>query len=234
MDIVQRAGRSSNGHRELVRSAGAMFFDFDNTVTPMDVLDDVIRQFATNETWIPLQKSWEAGIIGSKQCLVGQLRSVRVSPAVLTRYLSEVPLDLYFKPLVALLKEWGVQPVIVSDNFSSIVNRILHRHGVEHLPVYANRVRLIRDRLIPLFPFARTGCTRGCAHCKRQHLMRRKTRTHPVVYVGDGLSDLCPADVADLVFAKGALLRHCRRTGRPCVAFDTLKDVYNFVKERTR
>ena len=155
MEIAQRAKRSPNGHHGLVRSAGAVFFDFDNTITPINVLDDVIRQFAVDQAWMPLQEAWEAGVIGSRECLVGQLRSVRVSPATLTRYLSGVPLDPYFKPLVTLFKRWGVQPAIVSDNFSSIVNRILRRHGVQRLPVYANRVRLICGRLIPAFPFAR-------------------------------------------------------------------------------
>ncbi len=223
------------GHRAtLKRLACTVFFDFDNTITPFDVLDGLIQQFAVDEAWIPLQKAWEAGVIGSKACLTGQLRSVCVSPASLASYLSTVTLDPYFKPLVALFRALGVEPVIVSDNFSLIVNRILRHHEVRRIPVYANRVRLVRNRLIPAFPFAWKGCTRGCAHCKQQHLIRRQIHPCATIYVGNGLSDLCPADVADVVFARGLLLRYCRKTGRPCVPFDTLKDVYTYIKEVVR
>jgi len=48
------------------------------------------------------------------------------------------------------------------------------------------------------------------------------------------MSDRCPAEAADLVFAKDRLLRYLRDLGRPCVAFEALGDVYRYVKEMER
>ena len=212
-------------------SSYAVFFDFDNTITPFDVLDRIIRQFSTTRKWVALEKAWEAGTIGSKARLAGQLRGVRVTKPALSRFLSSVPLDPSFKPLVKLLRTSGVEPVIVSDNFSFVVEYILRHHNVEQLRVYANRVRFVEGRLIPAFPYHAERCKRGCANCKKPHVTRNGASTRPVMYIGDGRSDLCAAEVADLVFAKGCLRQLLRRAGHPCVGFNDLGDVYRYVKE---
>ena len=215
-------------------SAYAVFLDFDNTITPFDVLDRIIRRFSTTRKWVALEEAWEAGTIGSKTCLTSQLRGLRVTRPALSRFLSSVPLDPSFKPLVKLLRAHGVEPVIVSDNFSFVVEHILRRHDVGGLRVYANRVRFMEGRLVPSFPYHDERCQRGCANCKKQHITSNGASTRPVMFIGDGRSDLCAAEVADLVFAKGQLLHLLRRMGRPCIGFDNLGDLYHYVKERER
>ncbi len=215
-------------------SRWAMLFDFDNTVTSFDVLDAIIERFAVDAAWIPLQDAWDAGRIGSKVCLQEQLQSVRVSRPTLARYLATVSLDPDFKRLVALCRRRSVPIAITSDNFSWVVNRVLQHHGVAGIPVYANRLRLIRNQPIPAFPYTRRQCPHGCAHCKQQHVITQQRRGRQVIYIGDGMSDRCPAEAADLVFAKDRLLRYLRDLGRPCVAFEALGDVYRYVKEMER
>jgi 2-hydroxy-3-keto-5-methylthiopentenyl-1-phosphate phosphatase len=52
------------------------------------------------------------------------------------------------------------------------------------------------------------------------------------VYVGDGLSDRCPSENADLVFAKGDLLAHCREKHIDCIEFRNFRDVEREVLRR--
>ena len=82
----------------------AVFFDFDNTLTPYDVLDQVIRLFSPEETWRPLEDLWQAGKMGSKECLEGQLAGIRISKKDLARYLSEIKIDPSFKKIVPLVR----------------------------------------------------------------------------------------------------------------------------------
>ena len=215
-------------------SAYAVFFDFDNTITPFDVLDRIVEQFSPTREWVALEKAWEAGTIGSKTCLAGQLNGLRVTRPALARFLSSVPVDASFKPLITLLRAHGVEPVIVSDNFLFVVDYVLRHHDIEGLQVYANRVRFVKDRLIPSFPYYDKGCQRGCANCKKRHVTTNRSSARPVMYIGDGRSDLCAAEVADLVFAKGRLRQLLRRAGHPCVGFDNLGTVYRYVKELER
>jgi len=43
----------------IVLSNCRVFFDFDNTMTTSDVLDDVIRRFSINDKWIALENVWK-------------------------------------------------------------------------------------------------------------------------------------------------------------------------------
>ena len=99
----------------------AVFFDFDNTITHFDVLDDIVETFSVDKKWAVFEKAWKLGKIGSKECLSGQLRSVRVDKNTLTRHLSRIKVDPYFKKIIALLKKRGIAPVIVSDSFSLFI-----------------------------------------------------------------------------------------------------------------
>lgn len=209
-------------------SEAKAFFDFDNTVTTFDVFDDLVERFAVDQKWRGLEKEWQAGKIGSRECLEGQLRSVRVTKEALVRYLSSVPIDPYFHRLLDLFKEEKVPVVIVSDNFSFIVRGILRNHGIGGVPVYSNRLRFSGERLIPSFPYANGDCSK-CAHCKKRHLSNSNGRSP--LYVGDGLSDICPAEAARWVFAKGSLLEYLRSRAKPCIPFENLGDIYHYLVE---
>lgn len=206
-----------------------VFFDFDNTISISDVLDDVIKRFAVDESWIKLEEAWVAGKIGSRECLSGQLRSVRVSKNELFRYLAAVKIDPFFKKVLKFLKAKGIKPVILSDNFLFILRRILKNHGIAGIKIYSNEASFSGKRLKLSFPYFNKNCIR-CAHCKRNSLLSNSNNTDFIIYVGDGLSDLCAAREADLVFAKDSLLAHFQKAKRPCVAFKTLKDVYNYMR----
>ncbi len=209
----------------------AVFFDFDNTITRFDVIDDVLERFSINRDWVKLEKVWKAGRIGSKECLQGQLRSVRLAKNDLRRYLSTVPIDPYFGKLVGLLQAHRIRPTIVSDSFSFFIREILKHHGITGVRVYCNELRFSRGRLFPSFPYATNDCPR-CAHCKKQHLLDNQLSGKMIIYVGDGLSDVCPAQHSDLVFAKESLLAYCRKNHIPHVAFASLKDVYQYLRRK--
>lgn len=211
---------SSNGHKEWM-----FFFDFDNTLTPFDVFDDMVRRFAVDDRWVALEEAWQKGEISSRECLEGQLRSVRVLPDELSEYLAAVPLDPYFKKLLALLEKKRIPSVITSDSFSFIIFEVLRHNGIDGVTVYANEMTFSQDRILPSFPYWSPDCKR-CAHCKKRHLLENADKM--TVYIGDGLSDICPAEHADFVFAKARLLEHFRKTERPCMAFQNLRDVALF------
>ncbi len=53
----------------------------------------------------------------------------------------------------------------------------------------------------------------------------------PVVLIGDGKSDACLAAEADVVFAKGSLIKHCESNGIAHHRFQTFADVLAQVKK---
>jgi 2-hydroxy-3-keto-5-methylthiopentenyl-1-phosphate phosphatase len=209
-----------------------VYFDFDNTITEFDVLDDIIQRFCVNDDWIVWERDWASGRIGSHECLRGQLKSVRATREALSSYLSEVKVDGDFYRLLAFLRKEGTKPVIVSDSFSFFIKTILDNNGVKGVKVYANGLKITKDRLRPFFPHFEVKCSK-CANCKKAHLYDN-AGGKKMLYVGDGRSDICPAEHADLVFAKGTLLKYLREKNMPCIEFCNLGDVYRYMKEASR
>ncbi len=206
-----------------------VFFDFDNTISTCDVFDDMVMRFSQDKRWINLEKKWKAGKIGSMECLGGQLEGIRITKKVLDRHLSGIKLDPFFKKLVHFLDAKKIKKIILSDNFDYILKRILNHNSLKELKVYSNRLQFSKDRLIPQFPFRSKNC-KICAHCKTKNLLANVDKDSIIIYIGDGNSDVCPAEYADIIFAKGDLLRYCRDKNLRCVKYGSLREVYNYFK----
>jgi 2,3-diketo-5-methylthio-1-phosphopentane phosphatase len=213
-------------------SACGVFFDFDNTITSYDVLDEIIKRFAVDSEWEEFEKAWAEGKIGSRECLKGQLKCLRATKDELIKYVSEVKVDPYFSKIINLLVFAGIEPVLTSDSFTFVINQILRCNGIKGVKVYANQLRFSGKNLIPVFPLSDPLCSK-CAHCKRNRLSDSRSRSRFLVYVGDGRSDICPAQAADLVFAKDSLIRYCADMNKPCVEFKDLSEVYNHLRRQT-
>ena len=208
-----------------------VFIDFDNTVTLVDVLSQLIEQFSINDDWMALEEAWRSGEISAKDCLIGQMKGVRIYQGELNEYLKIIEVDPYFSKLIDLLIERGIEINIVSDNFESIIKSILDNNGIKGVSVYANHLRVFRNRLFPSFPYQNPDCLL-CAHCKKVHFMNdRHSMEDPIIYVGDGQSDICPARQADLVLAKGVLMKYLKKQDLPCVKFTRLDEVYEYLYE---
>lgn len=204
-----------------------VFFDFDNTITTCDVIDDMLLRFSKDKQWIKLEQMWEKGRIGSKTCLEGQIKGIHITRDALNKYLSQIKIDPCFKKTIDLLNSRDVKIVILSDNFGYILRRILRNNNIRNLKIYANR--LTGAGLKTYFPFKDKKC-RKCAHCKRNSLLANVKKGSLSVYIGDGLSDVCPAQYADIVFAKGSLLNNFRSKKLRCIPYSNMKDVYGYFK----
>jgi 2,3-diketo-5-methylthio-1-phosphopentane phosphatase len=203
------------------------YFDFDNTIAEIDVLDDLIQRYSINDEWRQAEASWEAGEIGSRECLERQLANVRIASAELDRYLATIRIDPAFPAIVALLRERGIELMVVSDSFALLIRGVLRHHGLADLALRCNELRLEGDRPVPGFPYHGSICTQ-CANCKTSHLMQRgRPLGQKKIYVGDGRSDICPAGFCEVLFAKSSLLAHYRPLRRDVIAFDQLATVHS-------
>jgi 2,3-diketo-5-methylthio-1-phosphopentane phosphatase len=216
--------------RAITEEKPKIFFDFDNTITTFDVLDSIISRFSVGDGWKKLEDKWEKGKIGSRECLKGQIDGVRVSKDRLDRHLASVKIDPYFKKIVSLLRSNKIDVFILSDNFDYVLRSVLRRYGINGLDVYSNRLKLSGGRLVPEFPISNSEC-HGCGHCKKTTMRRLAGKGTLTVYIGDGLSDRCASEEADVVFAKGALSSYLQGKGIGHIRFNELKDVYNYLKE---
>ena len=208
------------------RNTPVLFFDFDNTITREDVLDRIIERFSISDEWRNWEAAWVRGEISTVQCLDRQMAGLRAYKAELIDFVADCQIDPYFAPIVQWAASARVELFVVSDNFSCLVREILARHGLADVPVMANELTFSGNRLQAHFPFRSASCER-CAHCKAVHFQRYERRRK--IYVGDGLSDVCPALAADVVFAKDSLADYLSRCGVAFRDFASLKTLADFL-----
>jgi 2,3-diketo-5-methylthio-1-phosphopentane phosphatase len=130
-----------------------LFFDFDNTLTDGDVLDQVIEKFSPDEKWRDWENDWENGRLAARDCLRLQIENLRVGRDELFAHLSRVRVDPAFTEIVAWAGARGLDVNIVSDSFLPMIRHILMNNGIDAVPVFANDLAFSGDRLIPSFPF---------------------------------------------------------------------------------
>ena len=200
----------------------ALFFDFDNTISVGDVLDGVIERFSGTDAWRRWEAEWQAGRLATLECLALQVGDLRGPLSDLVAFANAVPIDPGFARIEAWARERGYGIEILSDNFRPFIAAILAREGLSHVPVFANELDSAGGRHAARFPLRDPDCAR-CAHCKALRLRAAAGGTR--VFVGDGLSDVCGALAADLVYAKDSLARTLAARGVPFEPYATLDEV---------
>lgn len=197
----------------------AVSCDFDGTITRGDVVQGILARFA-DPSWRDIEAEWDAGRIGSRECLERQTRLIRVEPDDLAAWVDAHPVDPDVVGFFEDCADLGVSVRIVSDGYDWVIRRVLARLGLEHLPVYANRlVAHEGGRWSVEFPHARPGCPSGACKCALV------AQAHLRLHIGDGRSDACVSDRCDLVFAKDSLLASRQARGLSSAAFQTFAEI---------
>lgn len=197
--------------------------DFDGTIVPCDGTDFLFERFATPD-WQEVEVEWQAGRIGSRECLARQASLMRATPAELDAAVDTLEIDPGFTTFLRTCRKFGVTASVVSDGFDRVIGRVLRRHGLSTLAYTANHLAPTDDGgWTVTFPNSREDCRSLAGHCKCA-TGRSAARGFKVV-VGDGRSDFCVAGEADLVFAKAKLLELCRANGTAHTSFTDFFDV---------
>ncbi|MFI5378367.1 MAG: MtnX-like HAD-IB family phosphatase [Tepidisphaerales bacterium] len=202
-----------------------VWIDFDGTITRCDVLDELIQQFSVDESWKRVEQEWQAGRIGSFECLTQEFALLRITAAELDRFLDSIPIDDGAGELLQLLRQFEVPFAILSDGVDRFIRRILGRLGIADVIIRSNAVVHSGTRLRLRCPHRHPECDVAAAHCKCASAESLLQPGRTSIYIGDGRSDLCPARKAGVVFAKGTLARCLRAERNPFRTFDSLSDV---------
>lgn len=199
-----------------------VFIDFDGTIVPCDATDFLFERFAMPE-WRDVEREWQAGNIGSRECMARQASFLRATPAELTAAIGEIEIDPGFAGFIAKCRAHGIDATIVSDGFDLVIASLMRRYDID-IDFYANHLEPTgTDRWRVTFPHAREDCAALAGNCKctRASAVPRGIK----VVVGDGRSDFCIAGQADLVFAKAKLLDLCRANGTVHLPFNDFFEV---------
>lgn len=205
-----------------------MFCDFDGTVASEDVGNKLFRHFAGSKAE-EIVKGYLDGTKTAVECLTQECAAVeKVTLESLETFVDGFSLDPHFTAFVLFCSQREIPMTILSDGLDFYVERLLRKHGLSHIPWFANRLKLVADgeyvRLVPEFPYTDSECGQ-CGNCKRNHLLTMSGDDDIIVYAGDGISDRCPVRYADIVFAKQGLIKFCQAENITYYEFSSFLDV---------
>lgn len=205
----------------------AITTDFDGTITERDVGHHFFGEYVPDgEKRRELLERWKIGLISSRECLEQEIDWVRADRKDLDAFIDKETLDPYFKDFVDFCGRRRYELLILSDGLDYYIDRLLMKFGLGFLEFKANHLILNNGSISGIeFPYFDTMQCTMCGNCKRYHVEKLREDGCFTVYVGNGYSDRCPAEYADLVLAKGDLRKHCQRENIGFIPFENFRDV---------
>jgi 2-hydroxy-3-keto-5-methylthiopentenyl-1-phosphate phosphatase len=197
--------------------------DFDGTVTEIDLLDTIARDFGDPVVYQEVDDGLHGGTMALRDVITREFEPVQ-SPLdeVVGWELDNVRVRDGFREFVELARERGWRVVIVSSGFHELIEPILEREGVE-VELYANRVDPRPEGWRVEWRYDST-CDSCGESCKRS-IVQALAGDDELIYIGDGYSDRCAAEASDRVFATRGLAAYLAERGIPYERFDDFNDV---------
>ena len=202
-----------------------IFCDFDGTLTNQDTLVVLLEKYADSD-WYSIEKRALMGEIDEREALRAELALITAPDAVLEKTLqAEIRPAQGVDGLVNLVrgKQWTV--TVLSGALIRFSGMLWKHWGYGGILIFANDHRRNGDGRIEVIPATTPKIKGHCNHCKRWHLEEAIKRGSKVVYVGDGLTDFCPAEAAHRRYAKGTLLEYLRKQNIEAIQFNDLTEV---------
>lgn len=204
---------------EAIDSEWVIQCDFDGTISRQDVTDTLLEHYGL-PGWEAFEKDWERGEIGSKECMRGQIALLEMSTADLHRCLDNIELDPSFLRFAEHAKRKNIEIQVVSDGLDYAIRYLFERAGITGLQIIANH--LVKDNEHGWHletPWENSVCP--SANCKCLTYRKAHNAGKKVCYIGDGSSDYCVSERAELVLAKKKLIDYCQSRD---IAFQPFND----------
>ncbi len=197
-----------------------IYCDFDGTISKIDTVNSFFSRFASSD-WLSVEQEWIDKKIGSRECLTRQLELVSgLEEPLLLEFLDSIDIDDGFKGFYNYLKDSGREIVVLSDGFDFFIKRILFNHGFSNIKVCSNNFKIIDNKFFVSFDNTPAGYTCNAGTCKCSKIVGDK-----FLYIGDGLSDVCVAQKASILYAKNSLAKYCDNIGLVYKKFSTFSDI---------
>jgi 2-hydroxy-3-keto-5-methylthiopentenyl-1-phosphate phosphatase len=205
-------------------TARTLVVDFDGTITEQDLLDEIAQTFGDEEVYREVDEGLDDSRLSLNEVIRREFEPVHAPlEEVRSWVLANVRIRPGFHELVELARERGWRLAIVSSGFRELIEPVLEREGLEDVELLSNTVDPDPDGWKVRFRVAEVCETCG-QPCKRSTAAALADGSE-LVYVGDGYSDRCAAESADLVFARRGLAGYLEERGVPFERFEDFHSV---------
>ena len=189
-----------------MRNINQIYCDFDGTITKKDIVNTFFEIYA-DPKWLEYEKLWIEGKITSQENAIKQVALLpKITSKQLNDFIDSIELDDYFLDFIDYIKSKNIKFTILSDGFDLFIQKTLEKYNISDIQFYANHIIYENNKFRIEFPYHSTTCDIGAGMCKCE-----KVKEQTFCYIGDGTSDRCIAQKANLLFATKNLQKYCEK-----------------------
>jgi len=204
----------------------ALVIDFDGTITTEDVGVQIITEFGL-PGWDEGIVKYRAGEIGSRELHEWEAKYLSSSREREMQKMAREKGDIRpgFKELIAYAGANDIPLEIASSGWSFYIDAILGKFNLSDVPYISAKTDFTLGDVAVFAPGPGATLCETNGICKCNRVRPRQRDGYKVVFIGDGLSDFCVSQQADVIFATRALTKHCGENGIEFTPFDDFFDV---------
>ncbi|KOS67815.1 2-hydroxy-3-keto-5-methylthiopentenyl-1-phosphate phosphatase [Lysinibacillus contaminans] len=213
-----------------------IFCDFDGTITESDNILRILNEFAPPEA-----ERVKDDILAQRISIVeGVTEIFSMIPSskkadIIEFILEDAVIREGFKEFMNFVKDEQIPFYIVSGGIDFFLEPLVDPYG-PYDGIYCNTADFSVNTIQLGFPHkCDAKCqSKGCGCCKPS-VIRTLAQDHQMtIIIGDSITDLQAAKVADLVIARDFLIEKCEELAIPYEPFKTFIDVKNIIEEKLR
>jgi 2-hydroxy-3-keto-5-methylthiopentenyl-1-phosphate phosphatase len=209
-----------------------IFCDFDGTITENDNIINIMKYF-NPPGWETIKDDILAGRISIRK---GVGRMFWLLPATcreeITNYaIKQATIRPGFDLFIQYCQEHNIRLLITSGGIDFFVFPILSRYSIPKENIYCNSSDFSGKQIQILWPYSCDAlCSNDCGMCKPSILRSQSSLDNINVVIGDSITDLAAAKMADHVIARDFLLQKCQEHSLPYKEFVSFYDVIEILK----
>ncbi|KKI93927.1 2-hydroxy-3-keto-5-methylthiopentenyl-1-phosphate phosphatase [Bacillus sp. SA1-12] len=204
----------------------AIICDFDGTITETDNIIAIMKRFAPPE-WNELKDGVLSQRISVKEGVGSMFKLLPSSLKndIIEFILNHAKIRSGFKEFVQYTKDNHLPLYIVSGGIDFFVYPLLNGL-VDEKHIYCNRADFSQEMIHIEWPHScDETCKNDCGCCKPSLIKRLTDSEQSKIVIGDSITDLQAAKLADLVIARDLLLEKSKDLRLPHRPFTTFYDV---------
>ena len=202
----------------------AILVDFDDTAAEQNVAETLLKKFGGSH-WERYREDFRNGSLNLRYYQEKAFNEIDATLEEMGDAIGELAwLRSGFQEFNYYCNTNDIRLSFVTNGLEFYVDALLRKAGLRNIPSFSVTVEGKPRKLRYDYPYATKECWQW-GNCKCKILNQHRANGSKIVYVGDGLSDLCASQKADFVLARSTLLDHCRQLKLPFQEFTNFHDV---------
>ena len=205
-----------------------IFSDFDGTITERDVILTIMERFAPPE-WVELKDNilYKRTITlkDGVEKLFGLIESKKKNE-IITFIKEKTKLREGFADFLSFCKGENIEFNVLSGGLDFHIEPVLENFR-DKLKIFCNKANFNSKKIKIDYEYLPKNCTPcgDCGFCKIEVIERFPKEKFTRILIGDSLTDLGAAKIADMVFARGDLIKYLEQEKISYIPFNNFYEV---------